>query len=317
MTGGRRASRRVWPSFASFFNRDFLRYLGPGFIVTVGFIDPGNWATNVAGGSQFDYSLLWVITLGTLMLILFQSMSARLGIVTGHSLAYNIRNRFSAAAGRRCSGAASCWPASPPTWPNCWAGPSAFRSSSACLCWSGGVITAVLQILLIVTGRYRHIERIVVAFIGIIAVCYVIELALVHPDWGAAAHHAFVPNLNKASMLVAIGMLGAVVMPHNVYLHSNVVLSREQPQRRRGAPPADQLRVRRHLAGHGPRLDDQLRHGDRGGGRLLPARHRRRQPRPRRRPPWSRWPARWPGCCSASACCSRAWAPASPRPWRR
>ena len=67
------------------------------------------------------------------------------------------------------------------------------------------------------------------AFIGIIAVCYVIELALVHPDWASAAHHAFVPHLGKASMLVAIGMLGAVVMPHNVYLHSNVVLSRRQP----------------------------------------------------------------------------------------
>ena len=78
-----------------FFTREFLRYLGPGFIVTVGFIDPGNWATNVAGGSEFGYSLLWVITLATLMLILFQSMSARLGIVTGHSLAYNVRQRFS------------------------------------------------------------------------------------------------------------------------------------------------------------------------------------------------------------------------------
>ena len=77
-----------------FLSRDFLRYLGPGFVVTVGFIDPGNWATNVAGGSGFGYSLLWVITLATLMLILFQSMSARLGIVTGHSLAYNVRERF-------------------------------------------------------------------------------------------------------------------------------------------------------------------------------------------------------------------------------
>ena len=108
----------------------------------------------------------------------------------------------------------------------------------------GGLITVVLQILLIVTGRYRHIERIVVAFIGIIAVCYVIELALVHPDWGAAAHDAFVPHLDKASMLVAIGMLGAVVMPHNVYLHSNVVLNRRAARRRRGAPAADHLRVR-------------------------------------------------------------------------
>jgi manganese transport protein len=98
----------------------------------------------------------------------------------------------------------------------------------------GAVITAVLQILLIMTGRYRHIERIVIAFIGIIALCYVVELALVNPDWKAAAQNWFVPSLNSASILVAIGMLGAVVMPHNVYLHSNVVLEREQPHDTQG-----------------------------------------------------------------------------------
>jgi manganese transport protein len=211
-----------------FVSRDFLRYLGPGFIVTVGFIDPGNWATNVAGGSEFNYSLLWVVTLGTLMLMLFQSMSARLGIVTGHSLAYNIRNRFprplSAVFGSSIVLACIATDVA-----ELLGGALGFQILFGLPLLAGGAITVALQILLIVTGRYRHIERVVVAFIGIIAVCYVAELALVHPDWGAAAHHAFVPHLGKASMLVAIGMLGAVVMPHNVYLHSNVVLSRRQP----------------------------------------------------------------------------------------
>ena len=217
-----RALRRV------FFNRDFLRYLGPGFIVTVGFIDPGNWATNVAGGSQFGYSLLWVITLGTLMLILFQSMSARLGIVTGHSLAYNVRKRFSR-PWTALFGGSIVFACIATDVAELLGGALGFQILFGLPLLVGGVITAVLQILLIVTGRYRHIERIVVAFIGIIAVCYVIELALVHPDWAAAAHGAVIPHLDSASLLVAIGMLGAVVMPHNVYLHSNVVLNRPQP----------------------------------------------------------------------------------------
>ena len=214
--------------FRPFFNRDFLRYLGPGFIVTVGFIDPGNWATNVAGGSQFDYSLLWVITLGTLMLVLFQSMSARLGIVTGHSLAYNIRNRFPRPL-TAVFGSSIVLACIATDVAELLGGAQGFQILFGLPLLAGGLITVVLQILLIVTGRYRHIERVVVAFIGVIAVCYVVELALVHPDWGSAAYHAFVPHLDRASMLVAVGMLGAVVMPHNVYLHSNVVLSRRQP----------------------------------------------------------------------------------------
>ena len=211
-----------------YFSREFLRFLGPGFIVTVGFVDPGNWATNVAGGSEFGYSLLWVVTLGTLMLILFQSMSARLGIVTGHSLAYNIHQRFprplSAVFGGSIVLACIATDVA-----ELLGGALGFQILFGLPVLAGGVITAVLQILLITTGRYRHIERIVVAFIGIIAICYVIELALVHPDWAAAGPAWFVPRLNKSSMLVAIGMLGAVVMPHNVYLHSNVVLHRDRP----------------------------------------------------------------------------------------
>lgn len=225
-------SRR--PAFLGlFFNRDFLRYLGPGFIVTVGFIDPGNWATNVAGDSEFNYSLLWVITLGTLMLVLFQSMSARLGIVTGHSLAYNVRNRFPRPVSAFFGGSIvlACIATDVA---ELLGGALGFQILFGLPLLVGGLITMVLQIMLTVTGRYRHIERIVVAFIGIIAVCYVIELALVHPDWSSAAYHVFIPHLDKASMLVAIGMLGAVVMPHNVYLHSNVVLNRPQPEGEEG-----------------------------------------------------------------------------------
>jgi manganese transport protein len=212
-----------------FLNRDFLRYLGPGFIVTVGFIDPGNWATNVAGGSEFGYTLLWVITLATLMLILFQNMSARLGVATGHSLAYNVRRRFSRP----------------------WTGLFGGSIVLACIATDvaellggalgfgllfglplvvGGAITMVLKVALITTGRYRHIERVIVIVVGIVAACYLVELFLVKPGWATAAQDAFVPHLDAASIAVAIGMLGAVVMPHNLYLHSNVVLQRDQPR---------------------------------------------------------------------------------------
>ena len=117
------------------------------------------------------------------MLILFQSMSARLGIVTGHSLAYNIRNRFSRPWTALFGGSIviACIATDVA---ELLGGALGFQILFGLPLLVGGVITAVLQILLIVTGRYRHIERIVVAFIGIIAVCYVIELALVHPDWG-------------------------------------------------------------------------------------------------------------------------------------
>jgi manganese transport protein len=212
-----------------FFSRDFLRYLGPGFIVTVGFIDPGNWATNVAGGSGFGYSLIWVITLATLMLILFQSMSARLGIVTGHSLAYNVRERF----GRPWTGlfGGSVVLACVATdVAELLGGALGFRLLFGLPLLAGGAITVVLKIALILTGRYRHVERLIIAFIGIIAICYVAELAIVKPDWLAAARGAVVPGLSTASIAVAIGMLGAVLMPHNLYLHSNVVLHRDQPQ---------------------------------------------------------------------------------------
>jgi manganese transport protein len=225
----KREPRSRLGSLGIYVSRDFLRYLGPGFIVTVGFIDPGNWATNVAGGSEFAYKLLWVITLATLMLILFQSLSARLGIVTGHSLAYNVRQRFS----RRWStvfGSTVVLACVATDIAELLGGALGFRLLFGLPLVAGGAITLVLKVALVMTGRYRHIERIVVLFIGVIAFCYLVELALVGPDWAQAARGAFVPNLNGASIAIAIGMLGAVIMPHNIYLHSNVVLNRDKPQ---------------------------------------------------------------------------------------
>ena len=231
------------------FSRELLRYLGPGFIVTIGFIDPGNWATNIAGGSQFGYELLWVITLSTLMLIFLQHVAARLGIVTGRSLAVNVRSHFSRPlvwlfgvsivagaawrrAWRRYLGGALGFQILLPH-------PALGRARRSA--WS-------LVVLAILGQRYDQLERLIVVFLAFIAVAYIVELFIVKPDMAAAAPHWLIPNLSGASILVAMGMLGAIVMPHNIYLHSNVIQSREWDFGGGDQAQADALRARRHHA---------------------------------------------------------------------
>jgi manganese transport protein len=215
----------------------FLRYLGPGFLVTVGFIDPGNWATNVSAGARFNYELLWIITLSTLMLILLQHMSAHLGIVTGKCLSEACREHFR------------------PLWT--WTIGS--TAVLACIATAlaeilgaaiglrillhmplplGAVFSAVLIAALIWSQKYHHIEHLIIGFVSIIGFCYLAELLMVKPDLGLALRGAVVPHVGSDSILLAMGMLGAVVMPHNMYLHSEIIQSRnwhledEQEKRR-------------------------------------------------------------------------------------
>ena len=203
-----------------------LRYLGPGFIVTVGFIDPGNWATNIAGGSQFGYELLWIITLSTLMLILLQHMSARLGIVTGRSMAANVRTLF-------------------PRWVSNLLGVTIVLACAATdlaeylgaalgfyLLFRippalGAPLTVALVIAAVLGQRYKRLERMIIGFLTVIAGCYVIELVLVRPEWSMLLPSIVLPSVSSQSILVAMAILGAVVMPHNIYLHSNVIQSRD------------------------------------------------------------------------------------------
>ncbi len=217
------------------FSRELLRYLGPGFIVTIGFIDPGNWATNIAGGSEFGYALLWVVSLSTLMLIFLQHFSAKLGIVTGRSLAANIRTRLPKPV---------VWIAGVTIVLACTATDLAEYLGAALgfylllgvPLWLGAPLTVGIVFVAILGQQYHHLERMIVVFLAIIAACYVLELFLVHPDWAAAAPKWVIPSVDGASILVALGMLGAIVMPHNIYVHSNVILSRDwdlAPVRRR------------------------------------------------------------------------------------
>jgi manganese transport protein len=208
------------------FSRELLRYLGPGFVVTIGFIDPGNWATNIAGGSQFGFQLLWVISLSTLMLIFLQHIAARLGIVSGRSLAANVRSRFSRPW---------VWVFGLTIVVACMATQLAEYLGAALgfaillhiPVYIGAPLTLVINYLLIAGRQYDNLERVIVAFLAVIALCYIVELYVVHPDWGTALPHWAIPSVSGKSILVAMAMLGAIVMPHNIYLHSDVILSRE------------------------------------------------------------------------------------------
>ncbi len=208
------------------FSRELLRYLGPGFIVTIGFIDPGNWATNMAAGSQFGYQLLWVITLSTLMLIFLQHVAARLGIVTGRSLAVNVRSHFSRPLVWLFG--VSMIPALVATsLAEILGGALGFQILFHIPLWAGAPLSLLLVVLAILGQRYDQLERLIVVFLAFIAIAYIIELFIVKPDMAAAAPHWFIPSLSGASILIAMGMLGAIVMPHNIYLHSNTIQSRE------------------------------------------------------------------------------------------
>jgi manganese transport protein len=217
------------------FSRELLRYLGPGFIVTIGFIDPGNWATNIAGGSEFGYRLLWVVSLSTLMLIFLQHLSAKLGIVTGRSLAANVRANLPRPV---------VWVAGVTIVLACMATDLAEYLGAALgfyllfgiPLWLGAPLTVAIVFVAILGQQYHRLERMIVVFLAIIAGCYVVELFLVQPEWGTLAPRWVTPSLDAASVVVALGMLGAIVMPHNIYVHSNVIQSRDwdlRPEARR------------------------------------------------------------------------------------
>lgn len=216
------------------FSRELLRYLGPGFVVTIGFIDPGNWATNIAGGSEFGYKLLWVVSASTLMLIFLQHLAAKLGIVTGRSLAVNVREHFPRPVVwlLGVTIAVACVATALAEYLGAALG---FNLLFGLPLWAGAVLTLALVYLAILGQQYHRLERLVLIFLAVIAGCYIVELFLVRPDWAAAAPAWVVPRVDGASILVALGMLGAIVMPHNLYLHSNVIQSRDwdvDPDRR-------------------------------------------------------------------------------------
>lgn len=209
---------------------DIFRYIGPGLLVTVGFIDPGNWASNFAAGSEYGYTLLWVVTLSTLMLIILQHNVAHLGIVTGLCL--------SEAATKY----APKWVARPVLITAVLASVSTSLAEilggaialqmllDIPVVW-GAVLTTLFVFIMLFTNSYKRIERIIIAFVSIIGLSFIYELFLVRIEWPAALQGWVVPSIPEGSMLIVMSVLGAVVMPHNLFLHSEVIQSHEYNKR--------------------------------------------------------------------------------------
>lgn len=205
-----------------------LPFLGPAFIASVAYVDPGNFATNISGGARFGYTLLWVIVASNLMAMLIQALSAKLGIATGQNLAEQCRNHFPR----------------PLVW-LMWAlmelvamatdlaeflgAALGFNLLFGVPLWLAGILTGIATFIILGLERYgfRPLEAVISGFVGAVAICYVIETILDRPDWGLVAYHAVVPQFQGSeSIVLAAGILGATVMPHAIYLHSALTQGR-------------------------------------------------------------------------------------------
>ena len=205
---------------------DILKYIGPGLLVTVGFIDPGNWASNFAAGSDYGYALLWVITLSTVMLIVLQHNVAHLGIVTGLCLSEAATKYAPKWVSRPILGSAVLASISTSLAEILGGAIALEMLFDVPIIW-GTLLTAVLVTVMLFTNSYKRIERLIIAFVSVIGLSFLYELFLIDVDWPLAARSWVVPSIPEGSMLIIMSVLGAVVMPHNLFLHSEVVQSRE------------------------------------------------------------------------------------------
>jgi len=205
-----------------------IPFLGPAFIASVAYMDPGNFATNISGGAQFGYLLLWVILASNLMAMLIQALSAKLGIATGLNLAEHCRERFPRPV------VIGMWiiaelVAMATDLAEFLGAALGFYLLFNIPLFVAGLITAVFTFVILSLERYgfRPLEAVITAFVGVIAVCYVIEIFWVQPDWGAIGLGLVIPQFRGTeSVLLASGILGATVMPHVIFLHSALTQGR-------------------------------------------------------------------------------------------
>lgn len=205
-----------------------LPFLGPAFVASVAYIDPGNFATNIQGGAQFGYILLWVVIASNLMAMLIQAQSAKLGIATGQNLAELCRAHFA-----------------PPITRGMWVlmeivamatdlaeflgAALGFNLLFGIPLWIAGILTAVATFIILGLERYgfRPLEAVITALVGVVSASYLIETVLDRPDWGLVLYHSVVPEFSgPESVLLATGILGATVMPHVIFLHSALTQER-------------------------------------------------------------------------------------------
>ena len=205
---------------------DFFKYIGPGLLVTVGFIDPGNWASNFAAGSEFGYALLWVVTLSTIMLIILQHNVAHLGIVTGLCLS-EAATQYTPKWVSRPILVTAVLASISTSLAEILGGAIALQMLFGIPIVWGSILTTIFVLVMLFSNTYKRIERIIIAFVSIIGLSFLYELFLVDIDWPLAARSWVTPSIPEGSMLIIMSVLGAVVMPHNLFLHSEVIQSHE------------------------------------------------------------------------------------------
>ncbi len=219
--------------------KSVLSFLGPAFVISVAYIDPGNFATNITGGASYNYHLLWVILWSNLMAIFLQTLTAKLGIATGYNLPQLCGKVFSRKI-NWCFLILAELAAMATDLAEFIGGAIGFQLLFHIPLTIAGLITAGATLLIIYLSKYgqRVIEIVITAFIGVICVSYGLELFLAKPDWQQIGIHTLLPSLpGKDAVLIAVGMLGATVMPHVIYLHSQLV-----QQRNKDLSPLEKIR---------------------------------------------------------------------------
>jgi manganese transport protein len=205
---------------------EILKYIGPGLLVTVGFIDPGNWASNFAAGSEFGYALLWVVTFSTIMLIVLQHNVAHLGIVTGLCLS-EAATKYTPKWVHRPILATAVLASISTSLAEILGSAIALQMLFGLPIVWGSILSTALVLIMLFTNSYKRIERAIIGFVSVIGLSFIYELFLVHIDWPMATHGWVVPSVTQGSLLIVMSIMGAVVMPHNLFLHSEIVQSRE------------------------------------------------------------------------------------------
>jgi manganese transport protein len=207
--------------------KGILAHLGPAFLVSVGYLDPGNWATDIEGGSRFGYELLWVLVMANLMALLLQTLAARMGIVTQAHLSEICRDEYPRAATYLLWFLAEL--AIIATDLTEVLGTAIGLNLLFKIPLMVGVVPTALDTFILLAAQHqgmRRVEQVMFFFLGVISVCFIAELFMSRPSAAGIAWGLFVPQLNRESLYVAIGIIGATVMPHNFYLHSALVIAR-------------------------------------------------------------------------------------------
>lgn len=205
---------------------DIFKFIGPGLLVTVGFIDPGNWASNLAAGAEFGYSLLWMVTLSTIMLIFLQHNVAHLGIATGLCLSeattIYLKPRYS-----KFLLSTAMLASISTSLAEILGGAIALDMLFNIPIRAGALLVTIFVMAMLFTNSYKIIEKWIIAFVSIIGLSFLYELSLVNIDWNSTVSGWVTPSFPKGSMLIIMSVMGAVVMPHNLFLHSEIIQSRQ------------------------------------------------------------------------------------------